>query len=118
MTMNDLEHDKELFELSARGYWAAVHAKKPRLADKATAEGDRIVHRWHQIGSVELLLGPLLDSSDDEVRYAAAAHLAGLRVSEARSVEVLTSLSGNPDGLIAPTARLLLMQLRRRAPEC
>lgn len=116
MTDNDLETDRDQFCTTATGYWTAIHDADADTATAQTEAGEQIVDRWAAAGQAGELLGPLLESPVDQIRYAAAAHLLRLGIQEDRSVEVLEELKQDPDGLIAPTARLLLMQ-RKRRPE-
>ncbi len=65
------------------------------------------------MGHAEALLCPLLEHDNDEVRYAAAAHLLSLDLAGDLPVAVLQALAQNPVGLVAPTAKLLLRTRRK-----
>jgi len=114
MSNDDVEAARARFVATATGYWSAVRERDSRRATAQTEVGDRIVQEWAARGRAVELLGSLLTDSSPEVRYAAAAHLLH-RGGAGVAVPVLEDLERNPTGLVAPTARLLLMQWRRQS---
>jgi HEAT repeat protein len=108
----DMGRARARYRESAVGYWAAIHEADADLANTKTVGADSIVETWARTGRAEELLEPLLSDEREEVRYGAAAHLLRLGCAE-NAVPILESLSANPDGLVAPTARLLLLNWRR-----
>lgn len=113
MTAHTIETDRAEFVESATGYWSEIAQGDRRRADRHTRAGEKIVGRWHAEGHAEELLRPLLEHENDEVRYAAAAHLLSLELAGDVPVAVLEALAQNPLGLVAPTARLLLRTRRK-----
>jgi uncharacterized protein (DUF2336 family) len=112
MNSNETLEARGAFREFAIAYWSAVREGNPKLADKQTAAGDAIVANSKLAGQLANLLGPLLEDSSPEVRYAAAAHLLESELSSVAAT-VLEQLQGDPKGLVAPTARLRLMTWRR-----
>ena len=92
------------FRSHAIGFWDEIQAGDSRRADAHTAALERLVTATTDAPDH---LSVMLHDTDDRVRYAAAAS-AGAANDEAR--DVLAALAERPDGLIAPTARLLLAQ--------
>ena len=107
----DLSEARAAFGRTATGYWAGVWAGDADAANLQTAAGDVIVATWRGAGRLGELLGPLLQDPSPEVRYAAASHLLGTELS-VRATSVLEALQSDPEGLVAPTARLRLMTWR------
>jgi len=103
----DIDDARAQFRESAVKFWAALREADSDLANSQTAHGDLIVETWAGAGRAGELLEPLLRDDSEEVRYAAAAHLLRLGQTD-KAVSILESLSANPHGLVAPTARLLL----------
>jgi hypothetical protein len=110
---SDLEHSRERFTRAAVDFWSAVAARDTAAADAYSAESDGIVEHWKALGRLDILLLPLLDEGTEAVLYAAAAQLLRHDLFEERCLQILESLTQRPEGLIAPTARLLLMRHRR-----
>lgn len=96
------------FRSHAIGYWDEIQSGDSRRANAHTAALDRLVRGT---ADADDDLSALLHDPDERVRYAAAASL-GAAQEAAR--EVLAALAENPNGLIAPTARLLLAQWEAR----
>jgi uncharacterized protein (DUF2336 family) len=92
--------------------WLAIRAGDSKLANRQTDSGDAIVANSKREGQLQDLLGPLLEDRSPEVRYAAAAHLLDSELSSS-AASVLERLQEDPKGLIAPTARILLMTWRQ-----
>lgn len=110
--MPDLAAARTRFRDAALAYWVSVQSGDSDGANEATEKSDAIVQEWVDQGRKVELLKPLLVDADPEVRFAAASHLFNSDVPEA--IAVLEQLAGDPDGMIAPTARLRLMT--RRSP--
>ena len=104
--MTDLPSEDD-FRLAAVGYWVGIRNNSAEEANAATARGDEIVRLWGAHAGAEDHLRRLLSDESEEVRYAAAAHLGS---SDAAAIDVLRELARNPQGLVAPTAELLLMR--------
>jgi hypothetical protein len=100
--------DRAQFVASAIGYWTAIHDGSAREANAQTDAGDRIVERWAAQGRLFDLLGGLLTDQSPQVRYAAAAHLLSTYPDVA--TPVLQELARDPQGMVAVTAKMLLMQ--------
>jgi hypothetical protein len=96
----------------AQAFWTAIGEGDSELANRQTDAGDAIVAIWREAGTLEEALEPLLDDASAEVRYAAASDLLDSRASK-HAMAVLEALQMDPNGLIAPTARLRLMIWRR-----
>lgn len=94
------------FRRHAVRYWHAMEEADSDAGDKATEATDTIVAAWRMAGEAEALLRPMLGDPDRRIRYAAAAYI-GVHDPEARMT--LQELAAETTGLVAPTARLLLM---------
>ena len=105
---DDLSADRVRFVAYAVGYWTAIHRGNARDANAQTDAADRIVERWASQGRLLDLLGSLLTDQSTQVRYAAAASL--LSGYPEVAAPVLQELARDPHGMVAVTAKMLLMQ--------
>jgi len=96
------------FRQLALGFWADLAAGDSRSANRKTARLDRMVANWRKSDDGGVDLVSLLRDPERAVQYAAASHLGP---GDPTALEVLVSLAGDPEGLIAPTAKVLLAQL-------
>ena len=104
--------DRERFVGHSEQYWDALGSKRKRaakLANAETAAANAIAAQWANEGRVGDLLLPLLSHHSERARYGAAATLLNYGAPE-KAISVLRELASNPRGLIAPTAKLLLLQ--------
>ncbi len=110
---NSLSPAASSFVEAAREFWHALNdGRGSKVANTFSAKAERIVEEWKLDGSATDNLEALLSHTDSTVQYAAAAEL--LKSGETRlSLPVLENLSKDPAGLIAPTAKLLLMTHKR-----
>jgi hypothetical protein len=109
---DELAEARARFVATATGYWTAIREKDAQRGTAQTEEGERIVEEWTARGLDVELLRPLLSDPSAEVRYAAAAHLLhGVEAQAAASV--LEELGRAPMGLVAPTAKMLLIHWRQ-----
>lgn len=95
------------FRRHAVEYWHAIEEADSEAATRETDAADAIVGAWRAGGHAEACLRPLLTEPDRRIRYAAASYI-GVNDTEAR--KTLQELAAEETGLVAPTARLLLMQ--------
>ncbi len=110
-TDDDLAAARAAFAATATGYWEAIREADARRATAQTDLGQRIADDTAERGDVAALLRPLLADPSREVRYAAAAELVRRRVCVEEAVAVLTTLARDATGLVAVTAKMMLMQV-------
>lgn len=98
------------FAAAVRKFWHALEdSRGSRIANTFSSEAERIVEKWQREGAAIANLEVLLNHADNAVQFAAAAEL--LKFGETQlSIPVLEKLTKVPTGLIAPSARLLLMR--------
>jgi len=106
---------REAFRASAIAFWTLIREGNSQAANRNTDAGDAVVERLAAEGLLLPALRPLLGDAVPAVRYAAAASLLN-RGLDKECERVLEELQEDPRGLIAPTARLLLMTRRKRPP--
>lgn len=99
----------EQFRRHACGYWEAIDGGDAESATGHTTAAEAIAGGWPEPARGQSLAA-LMDDADSRVRYAAAACSGPGERAEA----TLADLADEPTGLIAPTAKLLLMQWRGR----
>ena len=116
MADHDLESDRDLFAASAEATWSSVRAGDAKRGSKHTKERDSIVAYWVKRGQCLELLQPLLVVESEEIRYAAASQLLANGAAQV-ALAVLEDLEHNSNGLVAPTARLLLLKWRQQHME-
>jgi hypothetical protein len=98
---------EETFRALASRYWEELRRADSRAATSATEALEELVASWRAEGVAQRRLNGLLLDPSEEVRYAAAASLG---VEDASAVTELRRLARDAKGLVAPTARLLLMK--------
>lgn len=106
---NSLDDDLADFILHSENFWKHIKAKKSKAANLETDAGNKIVEKWAKQGAAESTLLSLIRHNSASVRFAAAAHLLNCEPKDA-AISVLRELMKDPEGLIAPSARLTLMR--------
>ncbi len=112
MDESEILKARDDFRTQATAVWASLREGDSAKANANTDEADAQVERWAADGVLLAIVRPLLDDAAPVVRYAAAAGLLGHGIDK-DCEQVLEELQSDPKGLIAPTARLLLMTRKR-----
>lgn len=98
---------KEKFVANADAYWLPDPTGSAKAANKCEADNQRIVKKLAKEGNAEEFLSGLLEHERDTVKYAAAAHLLGLRKCEA-ALSVLRTLRDGGEGLMSLSSKMIL----------
>lgn len=104
------------FRDQALTFWALLRQADSAAANENTDAADALIAQWATDGVLLRVVRPLLLDAEPAVRYAAAVALLNQGLDD-ECERVLRELQTDPKGLIAPTARLLLMTRKRRAGE-
>lgn len=108
--LEEIDADRARFLGHSEAYWEALRKGKQaaKLANAEAAAANAIASHWGKQGRVTELLAPLLPHPSEAARYGAAATMLNYGAPE-KAVAVLRDLATTARGLIAPTAKLLLM---------
>jgi len=106
---SSIDQDRNAFASHAAEFWRLLRAGDSKSANLQSDAAGCIARLWSERGRGAEFLGPLLAHDDEAVRYAAAAESLSWG-EEKDAVRVLRELAQNPNGLVAPTAKLLLLK--------
>lgn len=101
---------------AVREFWLALNdGRGSNVANSFSAKAESIVDTWKAEGVSVQKLVAVLALPDAAARYGAAASLLKLGENEL-ALPVLREIANDTEGLIAPTAKLLLYKYKNELP--